>query len=77
MFMVTALLSKITISNQNRFVGYGKGGDDKIFLRPNQYDDERTRRLQHLGDNAFNGYSWNDCSQLKLAELTGVTRQSM
>ena len=57
---------KDTTSNLNRFVGYGKGGDDKIFLRPNQYDDERTRRLQHLGDNAFKGYSWNDCSTIKV-----------
>ena len=57
---------KDTTSNQNRFVGYGRGVDDRIFLRPNQYDDERTRRLQHLGDNAFNGYSWNDCSTIKV-----------
>ena len=57
---------KDTTSNQNRFVGYGKGLDDRIFFRPNQYDDERTRRLQHLGDNAFNGYSWNDCSTIKV-----------
>ena len=57
---------KDTNSNLTRFVGYGKGGDDKIFLRPNQYDDERTNRLKHLGDNAFNGYSWNDCSQIKV-----------
>ena len=57
---------KDTTSNQKRFVGYGKGGDDKIFLRPNQYDEERTRGLQHLGDNAFNGYSWNDCSTIKV-----------
>jgi len=57
---------KDTTSNQKRFIGYGKGEDDKIFLRPNQYDDERTRRLQHLGDDAFNGYSWNDCSTTKV-----------
>jgi len=57
---------KDTTSNQKRFIGYGKGVDDKIFLRPNQYDDERTRRLQHLGDNAFKGYSWNDCSTIKV-----------
>ena len=57
---------KDNTSNLNRFVGYGKGGDDRIFLKPNQYDDERTRRLKHLGDNAFSGYSWNDCSQIKV-----------
>ena len=57
---------KDNMSNVNRFVGYGKGIDDKIFLRPNQYDDERRSRLQHLGDNAFNGYSWNDCSTIKV-----------
>ena len=57
---------KETSSNLKRFIGYGKGGDDKIFLRPNQYDDERTRRLKPLGSLAFNGYSWNDCSQVKV-----------
>ena len=57
---------KDNVSNQTRFVGYGKGVDDKIFFRPNQYDDERTRRLEHLGDNAFKGYSWNDCSTIKV-----------
>ena len=57
---------KDTSSNQTRFAGYGEGLDAKIFFRPNQYDDERNRRLKHLGDNAFNGYSWNDCSTIKV-----------
>ena len=57
---------KDTTSNQNRFVGYGKGVDDRIFLVPNQYDEERTRRMKDLGTSYFNGYSWNDCSQIKV-----------
>ena len=55
---------KDTLSNQTRFES--SCPDAKVFFRPNQYDDERTRRLQHLGDNAFKGYSWNDCSPIKV-----------
>ena len=56
---------KDNMSNQSRFESY-HDQDVKKFLVPNQYDDERTRRLKHLGDNAFKGYSWNDCSPIKI-----------
>ena len=56
---------KDNVSNKSRFESY-HDQDCKVFFRPNQYDDERTRRLQHLGDNAFTGYSWNDCSPIKV-----------
>ena len=67
MSMVTALLSKILAQTKIVSSVMEEGVDDRIFLVPNQYDDERTRRLQlALGDNAFNGYSWNDCSTIKV-----------
>ena len=56
---------KDNMSNKSRFESY-HDQDVSKFLVPNQYDDERERRLQHLGDKAFKGYSWNDCSSIKV-----------
>jgi hypothetical protein len=56
---------KDTVSNQTRFESYHDQNVRK-FLVPNQYDDERTRRLKDLGSSYFNGYSWNDCSPIKI-----------
>jgi len=56
---------KDNMSNQSRFESYHDQNVRK-FLVPNHYDDERERRLKHLGDKAFKGYSWNDCLSIKV-----------
>jgi hypothetical protein len=58
---------KDTKANLARFESYNDQ-DKKVFLKPDQYDDERAFNLSHLGDNAYNGYSWNNCLPVKVGK---------
>jgi len=49
-------------------VSDGSNADKKVFLVPNQYNDEDKKKRQALGDKAFWGYSWNDCLPVQVGK---------
>jgi hypothetical protein len=70
-----------TISNGRRFESYvdhhdhgvktvaeGDNSDKMVFLKPNQYNDERNEKMKALGDKAYWGYSWKDCLPVKVGK---------
>jgi len=54
-------------SNLTRFESYNDQ-DKRVFLKPDKYNDERNEKMKALGDNAYKGYSWNNCLPVRVGK---------